>query len=340
MLLHLSTMAEHLGASLFERRETDLRNLFTVLDIAEQWRPDPEHIVTVTQKWVHGDHWNPANKVDLDTEQTEAARGIFREFNIIDARMPDSGEHGGAIVLGGTMRTNRVRTEFVTKFTHSRTDFIQQTIHMSEGLACLKAGSPITFWGGPRPAEAADGPFIQQSIVNAQAINESDPWLIHLSDREDIGVLSEFDQGRLAFAEAFGSLATAREIHLRTQNNSLKPIVRNVVMGNAEQPLVVTNAPSVSRASIKGRPRHTTASAVQDWVAHHAPKTPAKILFVSNNPYIDRTTEVVRRELHAANADHIEIVGVGPAAYDDAPTHLFLGEIGRQLYMANQARAA
>lgn len=67
---------------------------------------------------------------------------------------------------------------------------------------------------------------------------------------------------------------------------------------------------------------------------------PDRVLFVTSNPYVQRTTKDVERVLREAGMGSVELVGCGPAAYDDAPTSLFFGELARLLWTTQQERLA
>jgi hypothetical protein len=92
----------------------------------------------------------------------------------------------------------------------------------------------------------------------------------------------------------------------------------------------VINAQTVERPM--GDPRHTTEQCAKEWLQTDPPAEHARVLFVTSNPYIRRTTLVVNNLIEQAGRNDIQLFSCGPAAYKESQPQLFMGEAGRLIY--------
>lgn len=307
-----------------------------VFGVAYPGRPYPQTLdglVEDTQPWVKGDHLEALNPVQTTAEQREQVLADFHKLNMTEAVIPPGGVYDHVIILGGMMRANYERTAF----THAQ-------LNRTEDPMLVREGGSIVFWGGPREANTE-----KEAIPTTRLLDEihsdvvsAEPW-VQRQRELSVGqrVHTETDQGRLSLLRYFGPAAVASQIHLRL--GSGKPleqvshyVMRNAPVSNGE--LQVINAPSVSRAQMQGKDRHTTKSCAEEWLTMLNGSQPERVLFVTSNPYVQRTTNDVRRVLQEAGMGSVELVGCGPAAYDDAPSTLFFGELGRMLWNVRKER--
>jgi hypothetical protein len=239
------------------------------------------------------------------------------------------------IILGGMKRANDGRTAFA----HAQ-------LNRTEDPIALKEGGSIVFWGGPRQAithmEAQPATRVLGEID--RQVTSAEPWVgrqqgFPVEER----IKTETDQGRLSLLRYFGPTAVASQIHLRLGRAEPSEQISHYVMRNDQRTagqLQLMNALPVSRAHLEGKPRHTTKSCAEEWVKMLDGEQPERVLFVTSNPYVQRTTKDVERVLREAGMGSVELIGCGPAAYDDAPTSLFFGELARLLWTTQQERLA
>ncbi len=317
----------------FDQNKPSLQALFAAAGQNHLWSDSLDELVDATQPWTKGDHFQARNPIQVSDADAPAVRESFRSLALLDAVYPPSGEYDELVILGGTMRANQERTEFGADL-----------LARAEDPITLTSGGALTFWAGPRKRmDDKELPHTRISLnaVKNKEVNSLDNWFkrqLYLPESEHI--LTETEQGRLSLLRYFGEIATARQIHLRLGQSETPNIISHYVMGAYQDAqLTLMNALPVSRADMQGAARHTTESCTLEWLKRKDNlDKPQRVLFVSSNPYVRRTTKVVEQVLRKNNVGTIELTGCGPSAYDDAPMSLLFGEVARLLYTTNQER--
>lgn len=308
--------------SFFEDNRDNLAELFDVLRMPPRAADDLEEAVALTQPWVAGDHHTPMHVASLTEDQERDSHRLFEMMELKGEKVPPAGQYEQLVILGAMMDINNRRTEFARR-------------QLDRPDITLADGGKVAFWGGPRMPLERELPAIARSIIAAGNAVPHDTWLRSIESGDE-KLIDEASQGRLSLLSYFGAL-TLRHIDLRIEDREpIKSYTFNAeeVSLNAME-IVVMNARTVSREKVSGQPRHTTESCAEEWLTgEHAPVRGdgTSILFVTNNPHTRRTTASVQDVVDKLGANHIDLVGCGPAAYEDAKTSLYLGEVGRLLY--------
>lgn len=322
-------MCETIGSpanpDFFVQHKEMLHSLLMVSGLEQAWADDLPTLVKNTQAWTRGDHFNPTHDVCLDEDQAGQIQRHFTALGMFDAIMPPGGAYDQIVILGGTMRTNDARTAFAAA-----------QLERSQDPVELTSSGTVSFWAGPRTRQ--DGLELQPTLDMLQVIThdpvaDAEPWLKRqLSLEHEQQILTEVEQGRLSLLRHFGERALTSQIHLRWGDR--ENVVSHYV---SRQGIVLMNALPVPRKALEGKSRHTTESCAQEWIEHHLPEAPGRILLVSSNPYVQRTTMVVRRELDKAGLDKTEVVGCGPATLSTTPTRVLFGELARLLWQVQNS---
>jgi hypothetical protein len=337
----VSHSPEHgsIDAPFFDTNKPELHQVLQLLGHSDDWRDDlPGMEAYMQREWVPGDHHNPVNQEPFSEAQQAQAREIFDKMGMVAEIRPPGGEFDQIIILGAMMRANNARTEFAADL-------------LNTGDISLAEGGKIVFWGGPRQrGKKEEGPltdFIEK--VTAPGHHAAhDPWLQRQLDKTDPASAekafnTETDEGRALLLHYMGDMTLSKaHIPLAASTDKLPPPERARDFTHYEftQPrtglnLEVINAQIVDRPM--GDPRHTTEQCAIEWLEHSAPEQGGRILFVTSNPYVRRTTLVVQKLIDQAGRDDLQLIGCGPAAYEDSNVQLFMGEIGRLLYEDLQA---
>lgn len=314
------------GENLFFDTHCDgLHELFVALDRERQWAESPVELLSYTQaKWVGREHGNSSEKDQFTPEHEEAAKEVLASMGLCDEVLPPQGVYEQAVIVGGMMRVNRERASFT-----------KQLIDNGQ----IKA-KQIVFWAGQRRREQRDDPEVGMIDMAALSIN---PWvgneLSLFSTSDKSGFATETQLARLAYLEAFGPQANLKAINNSTEEavvaNTPEPEVASYTLETNGYPdFVLMNCRAVTRAT--GPPRHTTVSCATEWLQTVAPQGASKVLLVAGNPHTLRNARDVQGVIRHQDRDDIKLNVCGPAAAPQASIQLFLGEIGRLLYMDAQ----
>ncbi len=302
-------------------------SLFEVLALEWPGHDNPMEIVARTQYLAKGDHRDPAVAVPLTSEQDGHVREYCKQLGMTDARLAQSGRYDGLIILGGLVDSNIARVE----------DLPNQ---LSLADVALKPGAPVVVWGGGRPPiehELKRIATLQEPLKSAEAHLPTDPRVLREAIENPVETVDETRQLALALRQQFGALML-HQISLRLVDARPNPPIRDFVLRTEDfdHDIVLQDARPVSR--VHGQPRHTTGSSAIEWLeGRHSPQgdEPSKVLFVANNPYLDRTILDVEQAI--ANRERpITIVGCG-SVLQDLPTRLLLGEWARRSYAEAEA---
>ncbi len=320
-------------APFFDSYKPELRQVFDVLGHSGDWKDTlPEMSNYMQQQWVPGDHWNPKNQEPFSDTQVVQTRELFARMGMVGEQVPPSGEYDQIVILGAMMRANNARTEFVANLMH-------------EGRVTIAQGGKIVFWGGPRQREKKeDEPTARLLGTLGQPTHHAfqNPWLQKqlrlLSESNAERVLeTEADEGRAVMLHHLGDMTLNRAyIPLATDISQLpepgkyRDISRYDFTQSSGTKVEVINAQTVDRPM--GDPRHTTEQCAKEWLETDPPAEHARVLFVSSNPYIRRTTLVVNKLIDQSGRNDIQLFSCGPAAYETTQPQLFMGEAGRLIY--------
>jgi hypothetical protein len=307
-------------AGFYEEYKDELKKVFTVIEAPLEHLDSPERAVNYTQRWVKGDHNTPTYPISLTPEQKEALRDNFSAMDLTQEKVPPPGEYQGIAVLGGMAGINSVRAEY-------------PVLQLARPDITLAENSNISFWCGGRAAAEREFSAIRDILIAARNADPDDRWSDRFIGNEHL--VDEAVQGRLSFMAHFGRLVLNRiDLRIEDGESVRGHVFESEVLGRQTVKLVVMNARAVPREGVGGAPRHTTESCTLEWAeSDYAPEGERpNVMFVTNNPHTRRTTGSVQDVLDRHGYDHINLIGCGPAAYEDASPSLFLGEIGRLLY--------
>ncbi len=297
----------------FERNRENLRELFDLYDLPDAMTI--EEAVEFTQPWAQGDHFTPKQQVEINDEIYAKSRKLYETMGLVQEKMPPSGVYDEIIVLGALQRANNVRTEFTSEL------LLHSDVSLSENAL-------VSLWGGQRPlVQAKEAQFTRDQIAVLQHASHLPQRLQKIANIDDISRLTEADLLLLSTHSLFGSLEQA-ENSITTKKDLDSSRFERYQSGDLTVELM--DAPPVDRP--QGKPRHTTESCAEEWLEHRQPEYGSRVLFISSNPYIQRTNRAFERVIANNGRNDIEVISAGPGAYLDASNHVFLGEIARNLY--------
>ncbi len=262
-----------------------------LLDIAGILIEPGDDLVSATQPLVRGDHFHPETLLHLSAEDQIQALHIFENMGMTQAVYPTGGTYDRVLVLGGVHSSNLDRLKFVYE-------------QIESNKIDLFSEQSIVLLGGTRPIQEGE-------TSNGESM------------------LTESDSLREAAVAHFGNLILS-QVHLRL---GLLPKSHNLVskrvLRSDKEVFNVVNANAVSRP--QGAPRHTTASTTLDWLTQDNIEDGARVLFVSGNPYIHRTTQDVLSVIrHSGRSFDVE--SCGPAATPNLLVRRAYGELGRIIF--------
>lgn len=319
-------MATNPGAlseqTFFDAHTDTLRELFSALGRADEWRDSPEELLPYTQsKWVGEDHGNSGEKDQFTPEQELAAMEIMDDLGLRREAMPAPGSYEQVVIVGGLMRVNRERMLFTERLIETG---VVET-------------DRVVFWAGQRLRDPRDDQ--QVNMVNLAGL-AGNGWIRRELAKPngqgwENGFATETELARLAFLERFP------KAELVDVDSSLQTSVAGGVpdraaasytFANEDFPdFVLMNCAAVERA--QGPPRHTTTSCAAEWLQTFSPEPATNVLVVSGNPHILRSGHDIRGSLTDSGLADVELGVCGPAASPNASLQLYLGEIGRLLYI-------
>ena len=312
--------------SFYYEYQTELHKLFVALGREHEWRGSPGELQDYTQpRWVGVEHGNSDEKDQFTPDQEEAAQPILRDLGLVDEVLPRIGKYDQIAVVGGMMRVNRERLQFIKNLLDKGNTRTNQ----------------LVFWGGERSRDDRDDAEITKMDIPSLA---SDRWVnsqLANGNHADpyLGFPTETELGRVAFVETFGvnSWHTASELRIKAGGKSAAPVYQvasnTFSIGHNNYPeFVLMNCPAVDRGDDRP-PRHTTVSSAEEWLATQAPPEDARVLVVAGNPHIHRNLRDIQNVLKAKDRQEVKLEICGPPASPNASIQLYLGEIGRLLYM-------
>jgi hypothetical protein len=306
----------------FDDNEDTLYDLFTALGREDKWCDNPEALLPYTQaKWVGLDHGNSSEKDQFDPDQEAAAKDVLQRLGLQEQVLPPAGRYEQIVIIGGMMRVNRERIKFM-----------KHLIETHEVQA-----DQIVFWAGQRLRDNRDD--AQVSAMDLKALS-ADEWVQdELSRPTKPGYRSRFatetELARLAYLEHFSHAELSRT------NPATRPSLvdgipdRNFASytftANGYPELTLMDCAAVERPA--GPARHTTGSCATEWLEEVTLSDKAQVLVVAGNPHILRNIRDIRRATRQNERPDIELTVCGPAANPAASIQLYLGEVGRLLYM-------
>lgn len=316
--------------SFFDAYTDDLYALFVALDREHEWRDNPKGMLPYTQaKWVGVEHGASTEKDRFDHDQEAAALELMPQLDLAQEIRPEAGNYEQIILAGGMTRVLRERTEFM------------KCMLANDGIV---SADEVVFWTGQRLRDARDDARID--LIDMGRLADLDAWVSgELAKPTEHGWQSQFatenEISRLVYVEAFGPA----EPHSVTVPNRARitPIegvpARDVTSytfkSDSYPDVTIMNCAAVQRSA--GQPRPTTESCAVEWLEDHAPGPDAQVLLIAGNPHMLRTLRMVRGTLVEGGRADLSLSVCGPAADTEASVQLYLGEIGRLIYMDAEA---
>lgn len=295
--------------SFFDANRGELRVIFDILEISEQWSNELEDIVNVTQPWVKGDHSRPLHQFHLNDNQKKQLTALYPALGLVQERTLPEGHYDQMVVLG-SVHSGNVR----------RLDFLEQSLSRSDVQT-----DRIVLLGGQRSIyEERERDDIDETLQELSVNGHHDPWLDRVAT-DGTALQWESDLVRLAGIARLGKLSL-KQLHLR--------------LGNAD-PLksyefdwqgVVVSLLHTLAVERNGEPRHNTEACVRDWLRTYHPPVGAKVGFVAANPHIDRVTRSAQAVLNNEGRQDIQLIPGGPGISEKAGHSIVLGEVARLLY--------
>ena len=323
----------------------ELRQLFDVLGIDDQWSDDPHELAERTaQMWIGSEHGQTNEPVD--ESKLDAAKPILAKMGLVDAiALPQGIELHAAIMIGGKDVANQRRTQVIADALQSGT----------------KIGTTI-LWGGARPREPGDA-SLEELLSNTvrfpgydvmgdawvrRAVEEgrfdpTNPWSFTETASAYLMAVRAF--GRLALLSADFDTDADGALSTDSSQPGVPPrIVRNLTfaVGELEEGqvdtrprIVLMNNAAVDRG--EGRPaRHTTRSSAIEWLRDFSPPQDAVVAAVSSQPHLLRTVQDIREVLDEMGRGDVQLLAAGPGLSERATLTLILGEVARLI--GNDAR--
>jgi hypothetical protein len=311
-------------APFFDAHTDTLHELFVVLGREEEWCDDPKDLLPYTQaKWVGSEHGDSVEKDQFTPDQEEGAKILMPRLGLQQEVPPPPGSYDQIIVGGGFMRANRERIQFTKQL-------------LDEGVLDARR---IIFWAGQRCREQRDEANLE--TMDLAGISENSWVAAELSKSSGFGwgdgFATETQLARLAYLEHFPdaelgntTLAVTRPA-VPAVDVPPRKFASYTFAAEGYPGFTIMNCAAARRP--KGSPRPTIASCVAEWLQDMAPPPGASVLVVAGNPHTLRHGQDLRRVSDAHERSDIHYSLCGPAAHPAASLQLYLGEIGRLLYM-------
>jgi hypothetical protein len=282
-----------------------------------------EGLHQATQPWTRGDHWTPEKRHGLSRKDEMRLRDILRGVNLVDAVEPPRGEYDHIVVLGGTMLGNKRRVDFAKALFDS-------------GHLTIAAGGDISVWAGQRLREKREDHHLYSVL---QMVDQDHSWLRNQNNMPDMDrwqrpFATEREMGQLALMASLGDINWRySRLHV-----GLQPKIEGVpYRGVSSQEFLtsygkafILNAAAVDRP--QGEPRHTSVSTAREWLRDFKPKPSARVALINSNPHIARVDTDIKNTFALSGRGDIQLESGGPAAIENAPIEVYLGEVARIIH--------
>lgn len=308
----------------FDQHADELHELFVALDREAEWRDSPEELLPYTQElWVGQDHGNGAEKDQFEPGQEAAAMAVMQRLGFSREILPQPGDYEQIVIVGGLMRVNRERLAFARQLLETRD----------------VETSRLVFWAGQRLRDARDDAQLDDMDIAGLS---ADGWVRGELAKDGTAdwrgrFATETELARLAYLESFGPVqavmgrAADAADGGRTEGVPDRQVSSYTFLAPDRPRFKLMNCAAVERTG--GSPRHTTRSCAAEWLEETPPSDGARVLVVAGNPHGLRNLRDIRSVARSAGRPDVDLSVCGPAADPDASIQLYLGEIGRLLYM-------
>ena len=285
---------------------------------------DPKQVVEQTQPWLHG-----AALPQLSVEQRQQAHNLLGELRLIEECEAPAGEYDQVVILGGLGPSNITRSRYAVK-------------QLERPEVGLRPDGKIVGWFGPRQPGELELSAIKTMLADTRALpqkpktqnpREKEPHIVAQYRDVNLGpeLVDETGQGALVLHKQLGGLMLS-QMDLRLADARPNPLVSAHTFRTATHDVVLMNGRPVQRGG-RGEMRHTTESCAAEWITgRHAPQPGSRVLFVTSNPFIQRTTRNVQRVVSKYGAEGVEVVGCGPHVGAHTGTSDLLKEFARLAY--------
>ncbi|HSX05916.1 MAG TPA: hypothetical protein VLF69_05580 [Candidatus Saccharimonadales bacterium] len=318
---------------------TALRDMFTAMGRADRWSDDPTDpafLQYLRQGLIGVEHGDRAKKDKFTPEEFAAALPYFRQFGLVDEKLPPDGavfDH--AFVAGGTTTAlyRRIGTE--------------ETAVREHGVQIGEVNIAV----GQRPREERDGTDEELLSTGGRLAGfdiTADSWVQKSQKDGRWGEdnqwgLTETEQARIALGKRVAGALQPRRINLQltdlqNPHDTLQPVFPGVpsrLVTSYEyttpdgRAFKIMNAPAVERRQGDARP--DTKSTAAEWLATCDVRPGARVLFVTSNPHADRMTRDFLLTLQQLGRGDIQVTVAATSASETATMQLYLGEIARMI---------
>lgn len=300
----------------YELHQEDVLQLIGLANLPAVQESSLQDLVSMTQKWAKGDHYDPEFPIEQNITQMEQSLQIFHNLGLLQEIEPQGGVYDQILILGGEQNSNHIRIDYALK-------------QLSLGRASLSTNGSLVCLGGDRMLKVRELEAVGLDIKNISTnLGNDNPWSKILLKSEMIASMNEETAMRVALTARLGVLNLS-EKHIRLDSSST--ISHNVFRKDSSIPNIVTVfAPKIDRPL--GEARHTTESTVLEWVNALNPEMGSRILFVTNAPYTIRTAKNFYSIVQSIRPDlKLDYCGA-EAANDNLLVRRCYGELARLLY--------
>lgn len=294
----------------FDAYRSEIREVFNILGVEDQWSDNLDDMVETTQPWARGDHSRPGTQMLLTPEQSDELQPLYENMGMVHERPLHPGHYDVVLNFGAIHRGN-----------NRRLDYLRRAVETGG----VTADRIMLLGGQRRPYEEVEKEDIEQNVSEVQASPVAPDWARNFSERPYANRW-ETDLIRLAAYARLGDVAIKR-LHLNLGDSDP---VRAYDFSWNNMPVTLTHSRAVERPN--GEPRHTTESCLKDWVQDYVPPRAARVAFIGANPHLDRMGRSAHAVLEGMGRGDIELVLGGSAAPEGIKGTIFLGEIARNLY--------
>ncbi len=293
-----------------------LSELFETIGVSDVSKASLAEVVDMTQPWARGDHHAPEKSLELSESQQATAMKIFEAMRMLDEIEPEGGEYDQVLLLGGEQHSNRLRIGYFNE-------------QLTTGDISIADGGSLVSLGGVRKLKGREIFDLGADLAALAGSTQLDPWLGQLLKSEMNDALDEDAAMRVALSASVGSAAMRlSQAHIELGRADI--FSHKVFHGDGDKKVIMINAPAVERPL--GPPRHTTESTLQEWLRLAPPIQDARVLLVSNNPYVHRTARNLANVLATERPDvRFDYCGAS-AERNHTLIQRTLGEVARNLY--------